>query len=151
MLYTARKYISDRCYNGTIMSTLFVTQYCHVHFHGGGVVVLESTCSRPRNPLYTTKEFFKADLSTNTTHLHDGVILLLRPQSFSYFPFMFFFLNLVIPARLKALICTRKRNPEDSGRSSKMASSWQWPFSSFLLASSLLNSTLTTLALYNPD
>ena len=151
MLYTARKYISDRCYNGTIMSTLFVTQYCHVHFHGGGVVVLESTYSRPRNPLYTTKEFFKADLSTNTTHLHDGVTLLLRSQSFSYFPFMFFFLNLVIPARLKALICTRKRNPEDSGRSSKMASSCQWPFSSFLLASSLLNSTLTTLALYNPD
>ena len=58
MLYTARKYISDRCYNGTIVSTLFVTQYCHVHFHGGGVVVLESTCSTPGNPLYTTKEFF---------------------------------------------------------------------------------------------
>ena len=58
MLYTARKYISDRCYNGTIMSTLLVTQYCHVHFHGGGVVVLESICSTPRNPLYTTKEFF---------------------------------------------------------------------------------------------
>ena len=52
-----------------------------------------------------------------------------------------FFLNLVIPARSKVLICTRKRNPEDSGRSSKMVSSCQWPFSSFLLASSLLNSS----------
>ena len=70
---------------------------------------------------------------------------------FRIFLSCFFFLNLVIPARLKALICTRKRNPEDSGRSSKMASSCQWPFSSFLLASSLLNSTLTTPALYNPD
>ena len=56
-------------------------------------MVLESTYSRPRNPLYTTKEFFKADLSTNTTHLHDGVTLLLRPESFSYFPFTFFFLT----------------------------------------------------------
>ena len=85
-------------------------------------MVLESTYSRPRNPLYTTKEFFKADLSTNTTHLHDGVTLLLRPESFSYFLFVFFFLNLVIPARSNALICTRKPNPEDSGRSSNMAS-----------------------------
>ena len=33
------------------------------------------------------------------------------------------FLNLVIPVRSKALIFTRKRDPEDSGRSSKMASS----------------------------
>ena len=62
-------------------------------------MVLESTCSIRRNPLYTTKEFFKADLSTIATHLHDGVTLLLRPESFSYFPFMiFFFLNFVIPA-----------------------------------------------------
>ena len=132
MLYTARKYISDRCY--TIMSTLLVTQYCHVHFHGGGVVVLESTCSTPRNPLNTTKEFFKADLSTNTTHLHDCITLL-------YLSRLFFFFNLVIPARSKFLICTRKRNPEDSGRSSKMVSSCQWPFSSFLLALSLLKSS----------
>ena len=29
------------------MSALFVTQYCQVHFSGGGVVVLESTCSAP--------------------------------------------------------------------------------------------------------
>ena len=39
-------------------------------------MVLESTCGTPRNPLYTTKESFKADLSTNTTHLHDGITLL---------------------------------------------------------------------------
>ena len=86
--------------------------------------------------LYTRlKSFFKADLSTNTTHLHDGITLL-------YFTFpAFFFLNLVIPARSKVLIYTRKRNPEDSGRSSKMVSSCQWPFSSFLLASSLLKSS----------
>ena len=54
------------------------------------------------------------------------------------FSFHVSFLNLVISARSKALICTRKRNPKDSGRSSKMASSCQWPFSSFLLASSLM-------------
>ena len=96
-------------------------------------MVLESTCSTPRNPLYTTKEFFKADLSTNTTHLHDCITLL-------YLSRLFFF-YLVIPARSKVLICTRKRNPEDSGRSSKMVSSCQWPFSSFLLASSLLKSS----------
>ena len=44
-------------------------------------------------------------------HLHDGVILLLRPESFSFF---FSYLNLVIPARFmtKAVICTRKQNPE---------------------------------------
>ena len=89
--------------------------------------------------LYTRlKSFFKADLSTNTTHLHDGVTLILR--ILFVFPFMFFFFNLVIPGRSKALICTRKRNPEDSGRSSKMASSCQWPFYFFLLASLLLNS-----------
>ena len=29
------------------MSALFVTQYFQVHFSGGGVVVLESTCSAP--------------------------------------------------------------------------------------------------------
>ena len=52
-----------------------------------------------------------------------------------------FFSNLVILARSKVLICTRKRNPEDSGRSRKMMSSCEWPFSSLLLASSLLNSS----------
>ena len=82
MLYTARKYISDRCYNGTIMSTLFVTQYCHVHFHGGGVVVLALKVHVAHlETLYTRlKSFFKADLSTNTTHLHDGITL-----AFMYF------------------------------------------------------------------
>ena len=93
-------------------------------------MVLESTCSTPRNPLNTTKEFFKADLSTNTS----TTILFV-------FSFHVFFFNLVIPGRSKALISTRKRNPEDSGRSSKMVSSCQWPFSSFLLALSLLKSS----------
>ena len=65
-------------------------------------MVLERTCSRPRNPLYTTKEFFKADLSTNTTHLHDGVTLLIRPQSFSYFSFMFLFLKFGNPSEIKS-------------------------------------------------
>ena len=118
MLYTARKYISDRCYNGTIMSTLFVTQYCHVHFHGGGVVVL--------NEYYT---FARWRYFTTTTRI------------LFVFSFHVFFLKLVIPARSKVLIYTTKRSPEDSGRSSKMVSSCQWPFSSFLLASSLLNSS----------
>ena len=27
------------------MPALFVTQYCHVHFSGGGVMVIQSTCS----------------------------------------------------------------------------------------------------------
>ena len=88
----ARKYIylTGATIIAPIMSTLFVTQYCHVHFNGEGVVVLENTCSTPRNPLCTTKEFFfkKTDLSTNNTHLHDGFTLLLRPEYFSYFPFM---------------------------------------------------------------
>ena len=102
MLYTARKYISGRCYNGTIMSTLLVTQYCHVHFHGGGVVVLESTCSTPRKLLYATKE--------NTTHLHDCVTLLLRPESFSYFPFMYFF-YISNPSKIKSPDLYKKAKP----------------------------------------
>ena len=60
-------------------------------------------------------------------HLHDGVILLLRPESFSFFRSS---LNLVIPERFKeitALICTRKQNLKDSGRSNKMTSSCKWP------------------------
>ena len=40
-------------------------------------MVIESTCS-------TLNNFFKADSLPNTTHLHDGVILLLRPESFSF-------------------------------------------------------------------
>ena len=138
MLYTARKYISDRCYNGTIMSTLFVTQYCHVHFHGGGVVVLESTCSTPRNPLYTTKEFFLSRFINEYYALRRWRYFTTTTRILFVFYFHVFFLNLVIPARSKVLICTRKRNPEDSGRSSKMVASCQWPFSPFLLAPSLL-------------
>ena len=100
------------------MSTLFVTQYCHVHFHGGGVVVLNEYYAFARWRYFTT-----------TTRI------------LFVFSFHVFFLKLVIPARSKVLIYTTKRNPEDSGRSSKMVSSCQWPFSSFLLASSLLNSS----------
>ena len=63
MLYTAPEYISDRCYKGTIMATLSVTQYCHVHFNGGGVVVLESTCTTPKTLYTRVKSFFKAALA----------------------------------------------------------------------------------------
>ena len=45
MFFTAR----NIC-NAATMSALFVTQYCQVHFSGGGVVVLESTCSAPWVP-----------------------------------------------------------------------------------------------------
>ena len=70
MLYTARKYISDRCYNDTIMSTLFVTQYCHVIFTGEEWWCLKVHVVH-RETLYTRpKSFFKADLSTNTTCCH---------------------------------------------------------------------------------
>ena len=137
MFYTARKYISGRCYNSIIMSTLFVTQYCHVHFHGGGVVVLESTYSTPRNPLCTTKEFFLCRFINEYYAFARWRYFTTTTRILFVFSFHVFFFNLVIPARSKALICTRKRNPEDSGRSSKMASSCQWSFSSFLLASSL--------------
>ena len=52
--------------------------------------------------LYTRlKSFFKADLSTNTTHLHDGVTLLLRPESFSYFTFIYFF-KFSYPSKIKS-------------------------------------------------
>ena len=45
-------------------------------------------------------------------HLHDGIILLLRPESFSFFRSS---LNLVMPERFKkttALSCTQKQNPK---------------------------------------
>ena len=115
-------------------------------------MVIESTCS-------TLNNFFKADLLPNTSHLHDGVILLLRPESFCvqrwfglafkqmkrqcsaiHVFLVYIFLNFVIPARSKAPFCTRKQNPRGSGR--KMTSSCKWPFSSYLLASSLLNPSL---------
>ena len=54
-------------------------------------------------------------------HLHDGVILLLRPESFSFF---LSYLNFVIT---KALICTKKQTLKDSGSSSEMMSSCKWP------------------------
>ena len=82
-------------------------------------MVLDSTCTTLKTLYTRLKIFFKADLSTNTTHLHDGVTLILR--ILFVFTFMFIF-NLLIPGRSKGLICTRKRNPHDSGRSSKMAS-----------------------------
>ena len=86
------------------------------------------------------KSFFKADLSTNTTHLHDGVTLLLRPESFSYFTFIFcFILDLVIPARSNALIYTRKRIPEEA---------FFFFIACFIFAKPQFF-TLTTLAPYN--
>ena len=112
----ARKYIylTGATIIAPIMSTLFVTQYCHVHFNGEGVVVLENTCSTPRNPLCTTKEFFlkKTDLSTNNTHLHDGFTLLLRPEYFSYFPFMCsLFFKFGNPREIKSPYLYKKAKP----------------------------------------
>ena len=126
------------------MSTLFVTQYCHVHFNGEGVVVLENTCSTPRNPLCTTKEFFlKKSIYQRIIRICTMALLYYYDQNTfrTFLSCVLCFFNLEIPGRSKALICTRKRNPKNSGRSSKMASSCQWPFSSFLLALSLLNSS----------
>ena len=76
--------------------------------------MLESTCNTPRNPLHTTKEFFLKPIYQR--------ILRICTMALLYFTFHVFFFNLVIPARSNALICTRKPNPEDSGRSSNMAS-----------------------------
>lgn len=42
MFFTARN-----IFNPATVWALFVTQYCQVHLSGGGVVVLESTCSAP--------------------------------------------------------------------------------------------------------
>ena len=153
MLYRARKCISDRCYNGTILNIDAVRHaVLFVHFQGWGVVVVKSACHTPRNPLYTTKEFFQSRFINEYYAFARWRLLCYYDQNPFRIFFSCFLLNLVIPARSKVLICRRKPNPEYSGRSSKMASSCQWPFSSFLLASSLLNSivsTWTTLALYN--
>ena len=49
---------------------------------------------------------------TTRGHLHDGVILLVRPECFSFF---LSYLNFGNPGEVwitKALICTRKQNPE---------------------------------------
>ena len=56
-------------------------------------------------------------------HLHDGVILLLRPQRFSFF---LSYLNLEIPGRFRwqnFSFAQESKTLEDSGRSSKMRSS----------------------------
>ena len=56
------------------------------------------------------------------TGLHDGVILLLRPESCSFF---LSHLNLAIPVRFK--FAQESKTLKDSGRSSKMMSSCKWP------------------------
>ena len=60
-------------------------------------------------------------------HLHDGIILLLRPESFSFF---LSYLNLVIPVRVKqqkSRFAQESKTLKDSGRSSKMTSSCKCP------------------------
>ena len=105
MLYTAQKYISDRCYNGVIISTLFVKQYCHVHFNGGGVVVLGSTCITSRNPLYSTNSFFFNPIYQRILSICTMALLYYYDQNtFRIFLFSFLFLNLVISGKSKALI-----------------------------------------------
>ena len=112
MLYTVRKYISNRCYNGTIMSTLFVTQYCHVHFHGGGVVVLESTCSTPRNPLYTTtKEFFLKPIYQRILRICTMALLYYYDQNpFRIFPSCISF-KISNPSKIKSPDLYNKAKP----------------------------------------
>jgi len=111
MLYTARKYISDRCYNGTIMSTLVVTQYCHVHFHGGGVVVLESTCSTPRNPLYTTKEFFYSRFINEYYAFARWRYFTTTTRILFVFSFHVFFLKFSNPSKIKSPDLYKKAKP----------------------------------------
>ena len=60
-------------------------------------------------------------------HLHDGVILLLRPESFTFF---LSYLLMAIPARFtkqKHLIAQESKTLKDSCRSSKMTPSCKWP------------------------
>ena len=60
-------------------------------------------------------------------HLHDGVILLLRPESFTFF---LSYLNLVIPVRFtkqKHLLAQEGKTLKDWRRSSKMTPSCTWP------------------------
>ena len=59
--------------------------------------------------------------------LHDGIILLLWPESFSFF---LSYLNLVIPVRFqwqKPKFAQESKPLKDSGHSSKMTSSCKWP------------------------
>ena len=65
-------------------------------------------------------------------HLHDGVILLLRPESFMFF---LSYLNLVIPARFtkqEHLFAQESKTLKDSCRSSNMTRSWKWPIISVI-------------------
>ena len=65
-------------------------------------------------------------------HLHDGVILLLRPESFTFF---LSYLNLVIPARFtkqKHSFAQESKTLKDSCRSSKMTPSCIWPIMSIV-------------------
>ena len=76
-------------------------------------------------------------------HLHDGVILLLLPESFSFF---LSYLNLVIPVRVKqqkSQFAQESKTLKDSGRSSKNDVIVQMPYS---LCSSVLvrNSVIST-------
>ena len=65
-------------------------------------------------------------------HLHDGVILLLRPESFSFF---LSYSNLVtIPVRFqwqKPKFAQESKPLKDSSCSSKMMSSYKWTIGSF--------------------
>ena len=65
-------------------------------------------------------------------HLHDGVILLLWPESFSFF---FSYLNLVIQARFKwqkLSFAQERKTLKDSGRSSKWRHRANGPFASIV-------------------
>ena len=65
-------------------------------------------------------------------HLHDVVILLLRPESFTFF---LSYLNLVIPARFtkqKHLFAQESKTLKDSCRSSNMTRSCKWPIISVI-------------------
>ena len=65
-------------------------------------------------------------------HLHDGVILLLRPESFTFF---LSYLNLVIPAgftKQKHVFAQESKTLKDLCRSSKRTPSCKWPIISVI-------------------
>ena len=65
-------------------------------------------------------------------HLHDGVILLQRPESFTFF---LSYLNYLILARFtkqKHLFAQESKTLKDSCRSSKMTPSCKWPIISVI-------------------
>ena len=77
--------------------------------------------------LVALPEYYHNRFRLSIGHLHDGVILLLRPESFSFF---LSYSNLVIPARFqwrKPKFAQESKPLKDSGRSSKMTSSCKWP------------------------